>query len=35
MSIVQHKQVGHTVVTTLDLKYIHVTCLIPTGCCWN
>jgi len=27
-SCVQHKQIGHTVLTTLDLKYVHVTCLI-------
>jgi len=30
MSHVHHKQVDYTVVTTLDLKYVHATCLIPT-----
>jgi len=28
-SHIQHKQVGHAVVTTFNLKYTHVTCIIP------
>jgi len=34
MSYVQHKQVGHTVVTTLDLG-IYMSLASFLGCCWN